>query len=758
VAFCVLSSFEGSPPFISMNGEVKVRDFMYELNDDVRLPDKIIDDAIAKFGRNGISFRSEVKNLDPMMLGLLEIDSRLHKPITLFFKDIDAKRSQSSRQIEPEPSDVSPEMSPDVFEIPADDMWTELARSNVRGAGKKERKRRPEVFEFDALDVMENGHGRDVEVKKKRQVKASRFGMVTAEEKKEKKRRTDLCVFCGKKPEEYMGLTLSCKHTSCTACLHDMVVKATKERKGLPVKCKACRAEIPQTDIRNAVYPHELEKYDEALLQALITADEKMVECINPKCRNVIEMVTQTNLKVPKKILEKDSRGNPLSVAAWKHYKQYRLRCNMCNTIFCANCKTSPYHMGYDCEGWVEYKNAKQCRYCSEQITYQNEHKMPSSSSLSALPVANLVTFLQDHGVSRAQIRAFREKPLLVKEAKRVHKTYRCVFGDICDAKECKEKRDLACTSILQCGHPCQGIRGESHHLPCMKCREDLDENEFCPVCYVESLKDAPCIQSTGKCKHIFHLKCVVDRINAGYNGARINFKFITCPLCNQEIEHPALLKPLKPWRRMRKKIQRKALQRLKYEKRTKDPKIASKFGGDMVAFAMHEYLFYKCFKCKEPYFAGNYACQAADDGKFDPAELLCAGCQPSENVNDCKVHGTEWIAFKCRFCCNTAQWYCWNNTHFCGKCHKPRVWQTLVTYRKGTNKKKIWEYPQCAGLKSQVERIRDDNRLDDNAKMKALKELRSDPRTCPLKRRHPPNGFEFGLGCTMCADAEKKH
>mmetsp|Transcript_9503 Transcript_9503/g.18224 ORF Transcript_9503/g.18224 Transcript_9503/m.18224 type:complete len:100 (+) Transcript_9503:228-527(+) len=77
---------------------------------------------------------------------------------------------------------------------------------------------------------------------------------------------------------------------------------------------------------------------------------------------------------------------------------------------------------------------------------------------------------------------------------------------------------------------------------------------------------------------------------------------------------------------------------------------------------------------------------------------------------------------------------------------------QTLVTYRKGTNKKKIWEYPQCEGLKAGIAKIRNSS-LDDAAKMEAFKKLRSDPKTCPLKRRHPPNGFEFGLGCTMCAD-----
>jgi len=223
---------------------------------------------------------------------------------------------------------------------------------------------------------------------------------------------------------------------------------------------------------------------------------------------------------------------------------------------------------------------------------------------------SQLVKFLQDHGMSRMKIRGLKEKHHIIKESQKIHRIFTDIFGDICNKPECSEKRQLACTSRLPCGHPCQGVRGESKHLPCMHCTKNIDPTDFCNICYVEGLKDAPCIQSNGKCKHIFHLKCVVDRISAGYNGARINFKFITCPLCNNEIEHPALTKAMKPWLRLRKSIERKAIARLLYEKRGADPKIKSKFGGSQKEFAMHEYLFYKCHKCKQPYFAGNYACQ----------------------------------------------------------------------------------------------------------------------------------------------------
>jgi len=624
--------------------EVKVRDFMYELNDEVQLPDKVINDAIVKFGANGISFRREIKALDPIMFGLLEIDPRLHKPIENFFKDIDAPKNVEA-----------PSGSRDLVELDIE----AGAGPGVRGGGKAEAQLDAKSRKYDGHSGSGSGVAAPVvspvtpgttELGQKRLIQEQEMG--------EKKRRTNLCIFCNQRPD--MPRDLQCSHTACASCLHDAVVRATKEKKGLPLKCTRCKEELQPSDLRTALYPHEFQAYNEALLQALITSDENMVKCI--KCPNVIEVVSSKNLKVPKKILERDSHGNPLTREAWKHYKQNRLRCTQCNTVFCGKCKDSPYHMGYSCEGWVEYKNSKQCRFCSMQITAKNEHKLPPLSALSGMRSKALQDFLLAHGVSRSSLRV-REKSSLVTEAKKIHAIYSGVFGDICEADECKEKRKLACTAILPCGCPCGGIRGEGipgagPHLPCMKCTPELDPSEFCPICYVESLSDAPCIQSTGKCKHIFHLKCVIDRINAGYNGARINFKFLTCPLCQNQIEHPALSKAMRPWLKLRKKIEVKALERLKYEKRENDPKIASSFGGSAIKFACHEYLFYKCFKCKQPYFAGNYACQAADDGKFDPAELLCAGCQPSTDVSNCPTHGNEWITFKCRFCCNTAQWY----------------------------------------------------------------------------------------------------
>jgi hypothetical protein len=376
------------------------------------------------------------------------------------------------------------------------------------------------------------------------------------------------------------------------------------------------------------------------------------------------------------------------------------VRCRACQLICCAECGATPYHKGHTCASWEAYKNSRQCRFCAA----------PLGKGSSA---------------------------------------------DVCAEADCQEKLGLACDKTHKCGCPCGGVKGEAECLPCL--RHDLDiAEEFCGVCYVEALSAGPCVRNRGpKCTHVFHFKCVRDRLAARWPGARVTFDFLLCPVCKQEpILHSSLNALLTPLLQMEKEVSEKALMRLKYEGREQDQAVADpegQFYRNVVAYALNIFLFYECYTCKRPYFAGGYQCQEAN-AEFDPKELVCPACQPS-SITDCKTHGKDWLTYKCRFCCSVANWYCWGNAHFCDKCHKSGVWQTLITFRAGKNKKKIWEYPQCEGLKKAVEAVKNESSLSDEQKMLKLEKLTAEPLMCPLGARHPPNGFEFGLGCCMCSD-----
>jgi hypothetical protein len=135
----------------------------------------------------------------------------------------------------------------------------------------------------------------------------------------------------------------------------------------------------------------------------------------------------------------------------------------------------------------------------------------------------------------------------------------------------------------------------------------------------------------------------------------------------------------------------------------------------------MYKLAYYQCFKCKSPYFGGLKDCiQAQQEGQeYKKEDLVCGKCAAvsiGAGIQNCPKHGTDFIEFKCKFCCSLSQWFCWGNTHFCEPCHKRQVDGDYVS-RKAKS-----ELPKCGG-----------------------------PASCPLKVKHPDNGEEYALGCAIC-------
>ncbi|KAL0480957.1 hypothetical protein AKO1_013623 [Acrasis kona] len=136
-----------------------------------------------------------------------------------------------------------------------------------------------------------------------------------------------------------------------------------------------------------------------------------------------------------------------------------------------------------------------------------------------------------------------------------------------------------------------------------------------------------------------------------------------------------------------------------------------SKFYHDKFAYAMHHLSFYKCYECGKPYYGGAKQCEANEgqqNVKFDEKELMCGSCVSKKlqlKNGVCPTHGSEYVEFKCRFCCSVAVWFCFGTTHFCDKCHSgARAIQP------------------CLGKGK-----------------------------CPIGGDHPPNGNEHALGCGLC-------
>jgi E3 ubiquitin-protein ligase MYCBP2 len=206
-----------------------------------------------------------------------------------------------------------------------------------------------------------------------------------------------------------------------------------------------------------------------------------------------------------------------------------------------------------------------------------------------------------------------------------------------CYEERCISAAMQACTATLQCGHFCGGVFDEpsSHHLPCLV--EDCPGHEAalnlhqtaeetCGICGSEQLSQAPCVQIS--CGHVFHFSCLQQRIASGWNGKRIDFGHVTCPLCKALIGHPLLNDQLDPHLKLRQVVRKMAAEKLRYEQLERSQSIitpGSEFFHNPVGFAMKHFMFYQCYNCKRPYFAGAADClrdAAAGDEKFNPVCL----------------------------------------------------------------------------------------------------------------------------------------
>ena len=270
------------------------------------------------------------------------------------------------------------------------------------------------------------------------------------------------------------------------------------------------------------------------------------------------------------------------------------------------------------------------------------------------------------------------------------------------------------CRKKLVCGHACNGVVDESQCLPCLECDSDLG-NEFCAICYTEDLRSSPSVLLD--CGHILHCLCVLEQLKAGPSGLRLTFSHLDCPLCKQRISCKRLgliESQLAEGVQLEKTVASMAYQRLVYEGLLGKAKriLKSESESELIAYAMKIYSYYPCFECEQPYFAGLAVCGDAPDAQAG----LCGMCEEKKRPRSrCDKHGSEYMQWKCRFCCSIAAFKCWGSHSFCQSCHSIQVAGEHLS------KKKPSAFPICSGKEH-----------------------------CPLKVNHP-HVEEFSLGCALC-------
>lgn len=309
----------------------------------------------------------------------------------------------------------------------------------------------------------------------------------------------------------------------------------------------------------------------------------------------------------------------------------------------------------------------------------------------------------------------------------------------VCNSAECNEKLLKCCVKKHECGHFCKGYSNEAFCLPCFSgdCAEknalqlmDQKGADYCNICFIEGLEAAPCIQVS--CGHIFHFDCIKKRLELRWNKPRISFNFCLCPLCKIWMNFPKdslLSQYMSENENKYELLKSKCFERLKYEGKDKEERLSKPndyFFQKPIDYAIAIYSYYECFKCKIPYFGGLKHCEdilenRGNDKEYKPADLICPKCCEIP-IDNCAIHGNEYIEFKCTYCCSLAQWFCWGTTHFCEPCHE-RInnGDDLTQYPKE-------KLPKCPGKEE-----------------------------CPLRLDHKPNGEECSLGCSLCRNYKEE-
>eukprot|EP01084_Bolivina_argentea_P075659 137132_1 len=499
------------------------------------------------------------------------------------------------------------------------------------------------------------------------------------------------------------------------------------------------------SDLKDLLSKDLFEEFASKMLDIIIESKSMYVKC--PTCSIAIETLPPSTIMSPEeatglKKLRHARTSKHLQHAEMQLYRKQRIKCRnqLCQKDFCCKCLVTPYHIGNTCKSYAEEHNAPKCRFCGIPLNEQNVINNPISVA----------------------------------------------FKNVCVSNSCIEKMKMSSPKILSCGHVSYGVKQEtygellvygyvrcyinrhcpadlmricilfyevSYELPCLHKNCKLRSNKIkdtnkdaCLLCVVEELGYGPCIEM--QCHHVFHYQCIRKKLMLGSPTMCIDFKFMNCPLCKIPMVHPALEDIIGPLKKLQSRITKEAVNILEKRKDNDIQNPSHPYYGKPAEYATRIYVFYECYECKEPYYGGGR--EKDDYGDVSRKDLVCKDCQRIPHAVKCYTHNrSDWI-YKCRYCCNKAKQCIGNKLHICND-------KELSLYKEGGNVKLIEEYPQCSGLKDQIDTLVKDEKWGKwsrDQKDRELYKLRC-KKLCLLKHEHPPNGFEFVIGCSKCQEKE---
>ena len=181
------------------------------------------------------------------------------------------------------------------------------------------------------------------------------------------------------------------------------------------------------------------------------------------------------------------------------------------------------------------------------------------------------------------------------------------------------------------------------------------DKGMNCVICQYDINDDLP--MKLDCCGIELHYECQIDYIKSKTDGKgiEINLNNLGCVICKQKMDHSELDHVFKPMNELRHKMINKYKKRLKFDDRNEAD----------IEYAMKKYLYFKCYKCSEPYFGGLNMCQNQNNNEIPEEKRLCPKCDEIKgHPKTCDIHGDTYIQWKCKFCCSVATWDCGMNIY----------------------------------------------------------------------------------------------
>ena len=502
-----------------------------------------------------------------------------------------------------------------------------------------------------------------------------------------------------------------------------------------------CRAMVTEAMMRDVLSPDEIQLLLHAMTQHTVRNDRTFISCPSANCQNIFQRVDDSRTTV----IEKLKRQNPGKVVTEVMIckEMNRFLCRSCHSNFCSLCHCIPYHEGMTCEQYqLKITSNYHCRFCGSPVDKQPKslRSMPSSSI-----ICNNIECIRKKVRSCDKVLSCGHVCHGIRNESRCMPCLECASLEGSDSRnECHgevNKSDTSCGSAL--------LQQPSYHCA----------NDLCNICYVETLREAPCLRL--ECGHVFHEECTRQKMKNMWPGARITFNFMDCPICQKEMKHESLTELRRRVKRIRRAVTVLCRKQLELEANG-IPELNGMDQGERLAWAHDHYAFYMCTSCHEPYYGGMIQCEVDDDApryargdddrrrynnngggaavarvnhRHPPSSsslnhdaehtaTMCPQCKHrSMTLDECPVHGTEYILWKCRFCCNYSKWFCWGRTHFCDECHE------VQCHTRRLHKTPVDQLPKCEG-----------------------------PGRCRVGGRHRGNGHEFALGCAICRDLPNFH